>query len=696
MKIQGLKVKNFRAVVSFDIANLQDVVVLAGPNGSGKSCILDAIRLIKSAYGGYQRNEWNSWFGEFQISLSKNTSGLLPLFHNRDRPIDIGIEILLTSDERQYLLDHGESLLADNLWQQRMGEETSIAFSASSLVANLWEQKTQIDSVASRSRPQLDELLRDGNCLLRGALRIDTAFKVSIEHNVALRLLFAHYDTDALGIIDYYGAARTFARENIGGINVSVSQSVERMRQGALYNYSNKFSNLKSEMATSYIRSLLARESGSAPAADLNLHETMKELFSTFVPGKEFLGPTPSQSGALTFPVKLANGAVHDIDELSTGEKEIVYGYLRLRNSSPRQSVIMIDEPELHLNPRLISGLATFYHKHIGKALGNQLWLVTHSDALIRDTVGQRGFDVFHIHPAVTSGVSNQAVPVAAGRDFERLIVDLVGDLAAYKPGGKIVVFEGGEPSDFDLTMTTSLFPSLSINANCISGGNKTSVSRLFSLLKTAREAGALPFRAFAIVDGDNDTQHDGSDGLLSWDVYHIENYLLHEEYILRAMQDISATPLTITAEDVTDKLKDCASQIVEAMVAHEVYARICGTLQAAIDVRANKGAAHPSDEFVRAISVVRTRLDEQMQSALSRDRIEDMCATARQRYRACILDGTWKSRVRGRDVLKQFVNLNVRGIGYEVFRNMIFSKMRMDGYQPAGMRDIVDKVLEG
>ncbi|QKQ74600.1 ATP-binding protein [Nostoc sp. TCL240-02] len=61
------------------------------------------------------------------------------------------------------------------------------------------------------------------------------------------------------------------------------------------------------------------------------------------------------------------------INELSSGEKEVLYGYLRLRNTAPRNSVLLMDEPELHLNPRLISGLASFYHKNLGKPLGNQL-----------------------------------------------------------------------------------------------------------------------------------------------------------------------------------------------------------------------------------------------------------------------------------------------------------------------------------
>jgi predicted ATPase len=142
-------------------------------------------------------------------------------------------------------------------------------------------------------------------------------------------------------------------------------------------------------MAGNFVKELLAEKSqGNENIERESLSDTLKELFESFFPEKKFLGPQPTSDGGLAFPVT-SNGTEHDLDELSSGEKEILYGYLRIRSSAPSDSIILLDEPELHLNPRLIRGLPEFYRKHLGESLKNQLWLVTHSDALIREAIGK-------------------------------------------------------------------------------------------------------------------------------------------------------------------------------------------------------------------------------------------------------------------------------------------------------------------
>ncbi len=149
-------------------------------------------------------------------------------------------------------------------------------------------------------------------------------------------------------------------------------------------------------------------------------------------------------------------------------------------NTAPRDSVLLLDEPELHLNPRLIRGLPRFYKEHLGDDLGNQIWLVTHSDTFLREAVGEPDFSVYHMQPpqAIT-GDENQVDPVLIEADVERAVMDLVGDLASYRPGGKVVIFEGGD-SEFDLKMTNTLFPEFQVAVNRISSGNKKRESKLY------------------------------------------------------------------------------------------------------------------------------------------------------------------------------------------------------------------------
>ena len=82
MKIESLRISNFRGITEVSLEALGNMVVIAGQNGSGKSCMFDAIRLLKSVYGGYQANEWQQWMGEFQISLTNRSSDFALMFND--------------------------------------------------------------------------------------------------------------------------------------------------------------------------------------------------------------------------------------------------------------------------------------------------------------------------------------------------------------------------------------------------------------------------------------------------------------------------------------------------------------------------------------------------------------------------------------------------------------------------------------
>lgn len=69
-----------------------------------------------------------------------------------------------------------------------------------------------------------------------------------------------------------------------------MEQLSQNQKQHVLYNYNNKYNNVKGEMAGSYIKELLAEKAGAAGAADrqASLNQSLVELFEAFFPDKNF------------------------------------------------------------------------------------------------------------------------------------------------------------------------------------------------------------------------------------------------------------------------------------------------------------------------------------------------------------------------------------------------------------------------
>ena len=116
MRLRAVRIENFRGIEFFEVTGLRDLVVIAGPNGCGKTAVLDGVRLLKSFYGGYSLNEWQMWFGEFQIDITR-PEGMLRLFRNRQRQLRITAEIELSDTDRLYLQEHAEEALRIIVWQ---------------------------------------------------------------------------------------------------------------------------------------------------------------------------------------------------------------------------------------------------------------------------------------------------------------------------------------------------------------------------------------------------------------------------------------------------------------------------------------------------------------------------------------------------------------------------------------------------
>ncbi len=107
----------------------------------------------------------------------------------------------------------------------------------------------------------------------------------------------------------------------------------------------------------------------------------------TFINKRVFQDSTTVIKGVRKMPpeaIVVSNGQEHTLDRLSSGEKNLVDLFLKIKAHCTRNSIILIDEPEIHLHPnwqkRLMKHLRQFAQEHPGMTI----IIATHSIEMLR------------------------------------------------------------------------------------------------------------------------------------------------------------------------------------------------------------------------------------------------------------------------------------------------------------------------
>jgi predicted ATPase len=74
MRILRLKVENYRALRSLELADVTPLTVLLGPNGSGKSTVFDVFSFLAECFTGSLRAAWEKR-GRFKELRTRGATG---------------------------------------------------------------------------------------------------------------------------------------------------------------------------------------------------------------------------------------------------------------------------------------------------------------------------------------------------------------------------------------------------------------------------------------------------------------------------------------------------------------------------------------------------------------------------------------------------------------------------------------------
>ena len=358
-----------------------------------------------------------------------------------------------------------------------------------------------------------------------------------------------------------------------------------------------------------------------------------------------------------------------DIDDLSSGEKEILNIFIRFHQLKPNGAVILFDEADAHLHPDLERRYLEVL-RQLGK--GNQLLLTTHSPEMMI-AAGTDALYTILKEPPENGG--NQLVRVTHNEHLHSVLSELMGARGIVSFNQRIVFIEG-EDASADREIYEVAYPPGKYNISFVPAGNSATVR------KTAEQVNALLTTSmgfqqyFSIVDGDIErVESDPTKGrrLFRLPVYHVENLLLNDKEILEVTRSMKGSKCHYnTADDVSKDLQ----KLVLSEAHLKPYAR------ALLDARIAKAAKEAYD------AVFQNRANSTVQSA--RVEFSDIEAEARAILKSTLENDTWRAKCKGRNLLKAYCGQH--GLKYEHFRNLLIDRIKTP---PKALADIMGHILK-
>lgn len=140
----------------------------------------------------------------------------------------------------------------------------------------------------------------------------------------------------------------------------------------------NLIKDIPSYIAAKIISEMLKNKNEKVGDIQKKVFDEINEIFETL--GIEVKIEDISQDGRNIPIFTNSSGDKFDINELSSGEKQLFLRTLAIKMLNPENSIILIDEPELSLHPKWQQKIVDVYRK-IGK--NNQIIIATHSPHIL-------------------------------------------------------------------------------------------------------------------------------------------------------------------------------------------------------------------------------------------------------------------------------------------------------------------------
>ena len=386
------------------------------------------------------------------------------------------------------------------------------------------------------------------------------------------------------------------------------------------------------------------------------LRSDFETIFTNVLKDRSLQSLSVNEFGNLSIQIsEPSTGRVFDIDGMSSGEKGLILTFLLIGRSICDGGIILIDEPELHLNPAVCKSILPFLIDTYLAPNHVQALICSHSPEILGAAFDRADCTLLHLQsPTIMSPIYSED---------KREVFEALRRLGT---SASDVLFSAGNifvegPHDSDIL--TAGFEAVVGRYNITHLGGRETVEREIRTLQAAERRSEVDTMNCFIFDLDNAPSNLASTSLvkvLQWKRCCLENYLIDEKVIYDLLNDGELSKQRIaTRGEANQVLKAIAmSQLKEttARIVYEGYGYENSGLRPKEITGQDtfEGMAKP---LFNRLEVIATQVDGLSQTAWEEEFVK-RCSAEEARHLE-VWDSEWSSKCDGqrffRDLYEKF-----------------------------------------
>ena len=560
MFLEKLIVKNFRSLEDIHVTFSHHINVIVGPNAVGKTTFLEALRFAKAVLAPRTNNEANQAALSLGATTPFNMQNLMPeaIAGDISKPILIRASFKPTMQELDYV---GENLsaIASTYVLGTMGRTFSDV--ADRIAALSSPSGLQAVLAAQQSLSGVLTELRLGTRLMVLELKIDTATGLSSgDQEGAVFFAFLDrrlppYET----IFSYFPADRAIPAQE-QPIQIGPSDAQQQLES---HNSQPQLKYLR--LKNTIFNAVIQKDAGRSELA-----EEFDKIFESLLKGRRLRNVGVNEHGMLSILIEdVELQRSFSIDAMSSGEKGLILLFLLLYRSVTYGGIVLLDEPELHLNPAVCKNLLSFISEEyvVGRRL--QFIICSHSPEVLSSAFDRDDCSLYHLRDGRNLTVVRSQDQGEVSEALRRLGTSQIEGLL-YKA---TVYVEGEHDSEVLELGFEKVFRRYKLRDL---GGRRQIEKEITSLQEAEKNGSDIPAQYF-IFDRDEaptGLQNSKKVRVLQWRRRCLENYLLDIGILTDLLKDGELTGSPVNNVGETQNLvRQLAFDQIQDLVAREVFA---------------------------------------------------------------------------------------------------------------------------